>query len=401
MINKQFPMPYDVEQAIRFRNTSYDDLRCFTQGIGLINVGSGKDHIAGFAADLLLEHHEYISIRRLAQGADAATNISGFTLRPIRIPVTVDILKDDIIRLRDQLIRQASDTMRSGAPIQELTVPQIEDSSLRMMFKYQRMIPGRVELMERVDTEIDFKIESIPGGQWRVVCFPQSNQDVKIVEQLFKKIGGNSYEPFTISLERFTRAQRILFFDTIMAHYKADPEWQVREVVEITVRQPTSGEPTIVIGDERDSQEQEVEGQPVPGPSANDLLSISQAILQGKNLRTNSFVKGCESQGFYFPSMTLLLENRNTLEAIQVMIRFKLSPEMFEVVLTDMKRKSEIGEVATVLPAERQQEILKEFWNTSHEIWHQIDEQTVPIEGMRQLALGQDGNCVLSTSPTR
>jgi hypothetical protein len=41
--------------------------------------------------------------------------------------------------------------------------------------------------------------------------------------------------------------------------------------------------------------------------------------------------------------MTMLLENKKSAEAIQVMIRFKLSPKMFEVILTGMSEIHEYG----------------------------------------------------------
>ena len=107
---------------------------------------------------------------------------------------------------------------------------------------------------------------------------------------------------------------------------------------------------------------------------ASDLNSITKAALEGENLRTNSFVQDCEKAGFYFSSMTLELENKKAAEVIQVQIRFKEIPRMFEVILVKSLQVSEIGEIEIRLEEEREHEILEEFWKTSHDIWHDIDE---------------------------
>jgi hypothetical protein len=377
MISRHFPTSFDVEETITYRTTSYEDMRRFMQSHGLLNIGMGKEHIAEFASSVVFEHQDYLSLRRIAQGGSAATNISGFMIRSTRLPINVDLLKDDLVSLRRRLIQQEQELTKRGAPTQKLGMPQLKNGLITLKFEYQRLIPGRVELMQRVDTEVDITLEPVTSQRWRVICYPQANQDVKRVESLFKKLGEGTYEPFTISLEWFSQRQRIEFFDDILEYYRSHEEWQFQQVVEITVRQVAQQdrERFIVADQDLESYGLDEQEEFIEEASQSDLLSITQAILQGKHLRTNSFVKRCESQGFYFPSMTLFLENMNTPEVIEITIRFKLSPKMFEVVLTGMSEKTEMGEVPVSFPANRQQEILKEFWDTSHRIWQQIYER--------------------------
>jgi hypothetical protein len=93
MINKQFPTAYDVEQAINFRGTPIEGLRRFLQGTGLLTEGEGKNSISKFAQNILFEHQDYICLRKLAQGASNATNISGFILNSKLVPIQLDDLK--------------------------------------------------------------------------------------------------------------------------------------------------------------------------------------------------------------------------------------------------------------------------------------------------------------------
>jgi hypothetical protein len=296
-------------------------------------------------------------------------------------------LKADLIEFRNQLISQESELIRRGATTQRLSPPQLEDGKIKMKFEYQRLIPGRVELMERVDTEIEILIEPTTDAQWQIVCYPQANQDIKIIESLFTKLGKKSYTPFTISLENFRQQQKIQFFDTVLNTYSIHSEWRFLEVTEITVKQPTSDESNfLLLNDENDSNLLEEGNESDREATKNDLSSINQAILQGKNLRTNSFIKDCEKQGFYFPSMTLRLDNKNTSEVISVEICFKLSPKMFEIILVDMANRTELGECPAVFSENRQQEILKNFWITCHTIWRDIYKDIAPLGSIEQLS---------------
>ncbi len=389
MIKKQFPTPYDVEQTITYPQSSYEEFKKFMQRHGIINMGHSKDHIAQFASNILFEHQDYILMRRLAQGGHAVANISGFMIRPTKIPLVIDDFKDDLSTFRTKLNTQAQEATKKGAPTQKLAMPQINNDKLKARFEYQRLRPGRVELLERVDTKIDFTIEPISDTtQWRVLCYPQANQDVKKLEKLFKKMGGKSYEPFIISLEDFPQQQRIQFFDTILEYYSSHDEWQFQEVTEITVKQPSSSDKKYLMIDEEDIESDELteEEELLQEFSQDDLLSITKAILQGRHLRTNSFVRQWERQGYYFPSMTLLLANRKTSEVIKVTIRFKLKPRMFEVILAEMRQKVHVGDVPAVFSTNRQQEILKEFWNTSHKIWQRIHNEIPKPPGQLSLA---------------
>jgi hypothetical protein len=390
MIKKQFPTPYDVEQAMMFRTTSFDALKRFIQRRGLFIAGWGKQDIAGFAANILFDHQDYMQLRRIALGAEASASISGFTLRHRLHDVDVETLTSDIIRLRADIAGKNESLARRGEPIPKLDMPVRRSAGLLgIHFEYERVIPGRVELMQRVQSQVDLTMENIGGTQWRVVCYPQANQDVKRIQKLLEQMAGGGYEAYTISLEPLSREERIQFFDDLLQLYSRDREWIFEQVTGITIRRPATelGDESLRL-EEEDSELPGFDGdQEIEEVDREYVQSITQAILQGKNLRTNKFVQDCEKQGFYFLAMIIELINRETPELVQVMIRFKLSPQMFEVVLGGMARRDEMGERPTTFSGDRQREILREFWNTSHEIWHQIhDKASRPPPGQLSFA---------------
>lgn len=378
MIERQFPTPYDVEQTIMFRTTSFGALKRFMQMQGMFIVGWGKKDIAGFAANILFDHQDYMQIRRIAFGAEASTSISGFTLRHTLHDVDTETLTSDIIRLRADIAEKSESLTKRGEPVPKLGMPVRHNSgSLDIHFEYERVIPGRVELMQRVQSQVDLTMESVGGTQWRAVCYPQANQDVKSIQKLLEGMAGGGYEAYTISLEPLSRKERIQFFDDLLQHYSRDGEWIFEQVIGIAIRRPTSDlDDDSLRLEEEDSESSSFGGdQEIEQLDREYVQSISQAILEGKHLRTNKFVQDCEKQGFYFLAMTLELGNKQTAELVQARIRFKLSPQMFEVVLVGMAERDEMGERAITFPDEKQREILREFWNTSHEIWHRIHDK--------------------------
>jgi hypothetical protein len=373
MIESHFPTPYDVEQTMMFRTTSLDALKRFVQTRGLFIAGWGKQDIANFAADILFDHQDYMELRRIALGAEASASISGFTLRHGLHAVDVETLTSDIIRLRTRIARKSQSFARRGEPAPKLDIPVRHNSGLMSLhFEYERLIPGRVK------SQVDLTMENIGGTQWRVVCYPQANQDVKRVQKLFGQMAGGGYEAYTISLEHFSREERIQFFDDLLQHYSHDTEWIFEQVTEITIRRPTndSGADSLRLDEDDSELRTLIDDQEIDEVDRAYVQSITQAILQGNHLRTNKFVQDCENQGFYFLAMTLEMSNQQTPELVQVTIRFKLSPQMFEVILVSMAERDEMGERPITFPDDRQREILREFWNTSHEIWHRIRHKT-------------------------
>lgn len=374
MIKEQFPTAYDVEQTLTFYTSSYNSLKQFTQSLGLFAIGRSKRDIADFAINILFEHKDYVTFRKIAQGGEPAISISGFTLRHRLHELPKEILIQDIIGLKNEIDQERDNLLKKGAPIPRLSTPtQHDDGLISVDFEYQRVIPGRVELMHRVKSKISFTLKKVGPAQWRLLCYPQANQDVKQVESLFKKMGGGTYETYTISLESFTPKKRIQFFDTLLQCYAEGKEWKFEQVTQITIQSSGNLDHESILIDEESLELADLVLVDDEEVDRKDLISITQAILEGKNLRTNSFVQDCEKQGFYFLSMTLELNNTKTPEVIQVRIRFKLSPKMFEVVLVSMAERDEMGEQSIIFLEKRQYEILNEFWNASHEIWQEIE----------------------------
>lgn len=390
MLSKKFPDAYDVEELVNLRSTSSSAIKAFAAEKGVLIAGRGKDPYAQVLKRLIFAREDYLNLHYYAQGGFEAPSISGFNIRIWATPSkTVEQVYQDIMSLRDRLFQI---TLLGGKRLANTRIglPQVVDGNITAKYFYERVVPGKIELLSRSEEEVDFSI--IPHGQdtWMVLCLPRHNQDVQRLQDLLGKVDDKSYDLYSISLDDFPVPQRIEFYDRLLEYYTSvSHEWRLRHVCGIFVKQAEQGVNDIFeIDSERSLSEVMDENENGRHPAASDLRSITQAALEGKNLRTNSFVKDCERAGFYFSSMTLELDAIGAPDVIRVQVRFKLSPKMFEVVLEYTGAKSEMGEDEVQFGPEKERKILREFWNSSHVIWHQLRDQIPGIAGEnRQLVM--------------
>lgn len=385
MISKKYPDAYDIGELVNLRTTSPAAIRSFAASRGILVAGRGKEVMAGSLSRLLLDHYSYLDLRYYAQGGVGKTSVSGFNIRDWSNPskTTGDIYKD-IMKFREELASQKRKATHKNSAI-TINPLQIVDDSIETSYTYYRVVPGKIELLSYYKETVEFIIAPIADRRWRVLCLPKYNQDVETLQKLFGKIDKEAYEVYTISLDKFPIPQRIAFFDSLLEYYshpRPEVEWRLRQVRGIVVKQADKKKPAAapeedifdIDSDTSLSELIESEDTSDKKVKVSDLKSITRAALEGENLRHNSFVQECEKAGFFFSSMTLELENKNTPEVIQVQVRFKEIPKMFEVILIKTVFSSEIGEVEGQLEPEREQEVLEEFWKVSHDIWHNIDE---------------------------
>lgn len=377
-----FPSEYDVREVIQYYTMPYDGIKRFFQGLGILFASRGKEQIAGFAQSLILEYQDYREIQALALSGGVGKSISGFTLS------TADWLADrpeqlfeDITEERTKQLQPSSDQTSSTHQRFEGLVQTSEGIGGRL--EYQRLSPGKVVLLNRSEASVEFQITAVQPRLWRVICFPDSNQDVDTLRRILSRMASSVYKTETPSLEQLDVAKRIQFFDDLLLSDL--PEWQFEEVIGITVRQP-EGCAQDQIGGEEDIESDEEEETSTAEPTVSDLKGIKQAILEGRGLRTNSFVKNCEGQGFYFSSMTIQYRHKHEPEVMNMTVRFKLKPQMFEIVLGEMYQVRELEHLEPcAFEWKRQQEVLRSFWATCNNILEGLGDKV--SEGPRQLFL--------------
>jgi hypothetical protein len=372
---EKFPDEYDVREVIRYYTMPYVGVKRFFQGLGVLFAARGREPIASFAQNLVLEYSDYLELQKLALSGGTGNSISGFALASSEwLAEEVDDLFNDLVEERNRQIIQPSGNKPSDAQ------PHFEGlnktaAGIAGRLEYQRVSPGKVVLLNKAKESVDFQIEQIDKRLWRVTCFPDSNQDVVELGRVFSEMANGAYAIEEPVLEPLEIPKRIEFYDTLLLTEIG--KWQFEEVIGVTVRQPEDREliPAQESSEEH-SEDEEADELTNGQPTQSDLQGITQAILKGHRLRTNSFVKSCEEQGFYFSSMTIQYHHKKRPEVISLTVRFKLKPRMFEIALEETFLVQELEQLEPCpFEWQRQREILRTFWGICTNILDQLIEK--------------------------
>jgi hypothetical protein len=155
-----------------------------------------------------------------------------------------------------------------------------------------------------------------------------------------------------IEQDRLTTQQTIHFFDQLGNRASVEP-WRLTQVKRVALQRVTE--------ENIDDNEQEVRVETQPSV----LSGITQAILEGKDLRINPFIKECEEGGYRFTAMTYEFEHKSQPYVLEIRAEFKGKPKIFEVAVDRSKRRVGIGEQLeeSSIPADRKILTLTQFWS--------------------------------------
>ena len=106
----------------------------------------------------------------------------------------------------------------------------------------------------------------------------------------------------------------------------------------------------------------------------SDLVGITQAILEGKNLRENSFVKQSEKSGYRFTAMTYEFSHKKHPYVIEVSSEFKGRPKVFEVSIKSYKQRTGIEENLSSASLSKKEEfaLTSKLWSEAEAIYNQL-----------------------------
>ncbi|WP_368936238.1 hypothetical protein [Bacillus sp. SH8-8] len=116
------------------------------------------------------------------------------------------------------------------------------------------------------------------------------------------------------------------------------------------------------------------------------MEGINSAVLDGFNLKENSFVKSTLDKGFYFSMASMRLNETTSRNFID----FKTKPEMCEVKITHsgiyMPKENGDGliEMKKVMTSTEQEKLLLEYKNTLYEIFLELS--NVPMVNVEMVA---------------
>lgn len=350
-----YPSRYDLIQALTdFSKRSFVDQ--FAQKRGIFLTKAVTSDLANFLAGLFYEHADIEEIREAAYQQNTSSTLSGYTYY---------IDKDDLEN-PDPItaIERAMDNGGFDEGIKLTPLVKIRDENGEEMYKgtvsYQNNKPGRIELLQKEERTFDFYIKPEGEDKYRILVDCGNSKDSKVLlEQILKKHLPKTGRYNVLNIDRLTSAQTIKFFDELASKGMSVDNWEFNEVKQLIFRKG------------QDEEEEEA--------GETDLVGITQAILEGKNLRENTFVKQSERSGYRFTAMIYEYSHKRHPYVIEVSSEFKGRPKVFEVSIRNYKQREGLEEVLHEANLSKKEElaITSKLWDEAEAIYNDMVSQNL------------------------
>lgn len=228
--------------------------------------------------------------------------------------------------------------------------------------QYTKRKIGRIEFIQNEKHEFEFSFFRKSDSEWQVETEGNRSDNLKVLKRILFDNTPKGIIQDEIIIDNLTPLRTIEFLDRL-AKEGLNKNWLFTDVKSICVK--NSNDDSEIVDNSEESE------------SFSDLeknkMDIAQAILQGKNLRENSFVKECENNHYFFSSMTYEFESNITSSVIQVKAEFKGRPKVFEISIGNTEeRLLDDKRTPLILSSKELKNIKSEFWNNAFNIYKKI-----------------------------
>lgn len=346
-LNLKYPTRYEIEQTLTdFCSRVFVDK--FAQSRGIFITKAIQDELAGHLSGFFFENLDIEQIRETAYKSNSSKTLSGFV-------VTSQDEEFDPIHALDAL--RGSGDLEQGTVLGAIIEETASDGNKQFKgtMEYVDRKPGRIEFLQEEHRQFDYTIKQLDESTYQVLVECQKSNDARVFENLMKKKTGKDVRSETLDPDRLDAKNTITFFDELALKAMSE-DWRFSEVKQLIFRKGKT-----------DNDEVEV-------VNADALSGITQAILEGNNLRENQFVKQSEESGYRFTAMTYEYESKKHPYIIQIRAEFKSRPKVFEISIHDYKMREGLEQKTSKTEMNDREEIeIKTYaWQRSKEIYKTI-----------------------------
>jgi len=348
MGNQKYPTRYELVETLSTLTRAF--LNDFAQERGLFMTNVTQPQLVEQLANLFLENSDLEKIRNEAYQRKTQHAISGFMVNSPKI---------------DFDLRSIYQTIFEGGPQrigQDFTAPRLvdkEEKIYKATYTYRRIKPGRIEFLQDEVTSFDFFMQDKGDGTWQVEVDSSRSTDSKELQALLQTGLRDDVELEELEQKFLTTELSIKFFDELVKSGMS-ADWKIADIKHLTIRKGNDDDP--------DDEEKTTEVK------EEDLVGISQAILQGKNLRENRFVRQCVKDGYRFNAMTYEFHHVKKPDILVIKAEFKGRPKVFEVSIVGASEHIgiELTPNPVTLPPMTNRIIRSDFWNNAKIIYNAI-----------------------------
>jgi hypothetical protein len=323
--------------------------------MGIFYMNARQEDVAKELSHIMLDIRDIDKLQQNAYQASSKHTLSGFTLHSSSQDFSLQELYERV-RDNDRVLVSKGYRLGTLTKISKGTDTPIYKGSI----EYHKKKPGRIELLDEEKGFSEFYFVDKGNGEWQVEVDGNKSSDGKEVQKLISGlVDKHTTSVLDISMDALKQKTTIEFFDEL-AKIGLGGSWRFIDVKHLAFKRGRD--------EESEDGENDENGESI---EKEQLTGISQAILEGRNLRDDPFVLQYEKEGCIFTAMTYEFENTKTPETIQLKAEFKGSPKIFEVsivsykVTKDLKAKKE----SETLPPEKHRELRSLFWNNAKAVY--------------------------------
>lgn len=361
MTNQQqilYPSPRDLE-LILIDSVRYTDMLSFLRKRGIFCFNNSKESLASQISRHIWDESSLEELRSLAYRSVNKKILSGFTL------ISADDFQLDAIY---NSLRNNGDLRKDGYRLHCISRKK---SSTEIVYEgslsYQKKSAGKMQFIRNETREVSFEMRPINNKEWQVEVDGGKSNDGKVVYSLLEKIAKTHHVAINmLRIDKLTKGDTITFFDNL-AKEGLPKEWVVEDISRITLKL----NPGTKDDNEKDTEEIDAD------VDEESLNGITQAILEGKNLREQPFVQRAQSSGYAFTSMTYTFGNASENVKVKLRAEFKGSPKIFEVglesyMLPSVESSDQYEESMSQLDDSENMLLRSMFWNKAKSLYYSL-----------------------------
>lgn len=316
--NYQYPSQYELQEVLG-EICSRRFLNSFAQQKGIFVSKSDQQELAEMLSFMFFQYSELEEIRRAALSVNLKDTLAGFRVL-LGNPFDLIKLLDEH---RNKIVDDKND-MKMGAILAPKTNEGLEYYTGEI--SYVKRQPGKVQFLQGDERSFEYYVKRVKSTEWEILVKCTRPYDVRVVENWLEptlRRENQQVDIQKIDQDQLTTEQTIEFFDELGSKGAGD-RWRLVQVKKLTLRR-----------EQPEQEEDEVKEAP-----SNELSGITQAILEGTELRNNPFVRQCEKGGYRFTSMTYEYHHKSTPFVQIIRAEFKKKPKVFEISLDDYKKRT-------------------------------------------------------------
>ncbi|UMV45296.1 hypothetical protein LMZ02_17350 [Paenibacillus macerans] len=352
---KKYPTRFHVRKVIEQFMSSRDSLAFFKEQGILIQANRRKD-VAKIAADHYFSRSSFLKLKEMIETEHNYKKTARFELP-----------KEQIVDLKDALLEINGISFKDE---ENTTVSVVESSQddWKFIIDYTEYKPGLIDLLDQTARRVEVKV-----NYHQDTCSLDFDTNVSSDHKKFKQVidylvNANKdvrLDFSEISLKTLSCEKRIQLFNEFF-QYDHHP-WEFVEIKKLKVKRDDDGDKS---RDSSEPNERIIED--------DQLQGINSALIDGKNLIENKFVKGTLDNGFYFSMAQMRFDNIENSDFIDVAIEFLSRPEKCETKMVSSgyyfydNDTGGILEETNVIEPKKQDPILFEFKNALFQIHRRL-----------------------------